>query len=121
MKEKIPVHTYTYLYACAAMRKVKGSKRHPLNKVAWPCSGEEMPRQQVATHHWGSAAAATQPAVCLFPLIHPLSLHFIPATAVQPENSSSGLKNDKMHEGKYKTKKSQQTTFQECIGAKFHS
>lgn len=121
MKEKIPLHTYTYLYACAAMRKVKGSRRHPLNKAAWPCSGEEMPRQQIPTHHWGSAAAATQPAVFLFLLMHPLSLHFIPARAVQPENSSSGLKKDKMHEWKYKTKNLSKQLSQNVLAQNFHS
>lgn len=39
--------TYTYMYACAAMRKMRGSRRHLPNKAAWPCSGEEMPRQQI--------------------------------------------------------------------------
>lgn len=51
MKEKIPVHTHTYMYACAAMRKMRGSGKHPLNKAAWPCSGEEIPRLQIPTHH----------------------------------------------------------------------
>lgn len=36
-----------------------------------------MPRQQIPTCHGGSAAAATQPAACLFPLVLPLPLHFI--------------------------------------------
>lgn len=73
---------------CAAMRKMRGSRRHPLNKAAWPFSVKEMPKQQIPTCCWGSAAAAIQAPGCLFPLMLPFlftsSLLELPSLRIHP-------------------------------------
>lgn len=81
MKEKIPVHTYRYIYLYLQPRGGWGSQEGvPLTKqpglvLVKKCPGSKFPPT--------TAAAATQPAVCLSPLMLPFSLHFIPSRAVQ--------------------------------------
>lgn len=63
------------------MRKMRGTRKHPLDNADWHCSGEEMARQQITPATGGSAAAAMQPAVWLSSLMLPLPLCFIPSRA----------------------------------------